>query len=80
MHDGCSGSFTDGKQVLEKIRIMGFSEGLVPMPLPIKCNCGKEFQMTTFEAKCPYCNMTYAVTPCHAFDPDNVMQAGILED
>ena len=31
MHDGCSGSFNDGIEVVEKLRMMGFSSQ--PMPL-----------------------------------------------
>lgn len=78
MHDGCTGSFTDGKDVADKVRMMGFSNQPMPMPLNIKCeNCENEFEMDTFEDKCPVCNMVYAVTPCHAFDPDNVSAAGI---
>ncbi len=76
MHDGCAGSFENGKQVLAKVRAMGFSGGLMPMPLPIECECGKTFEMETFESHCPHCGMIFAVTPCHAFDPENVMMAG----
>ncbi len=76
MHDGCSGSFESGKEVLMKVRMMGFSTGYMPMPLAVNCECGIEFQMETFEGKCPECGMTYAVTPCHAFDPANIMAAG----
>jgi len=77
MHDGCSGSFTDGKQVVDKVRMMGFSEQFMPMPLNVPCVvCEKEFEMETFEAKCPECGAVHAVTPCHAFDPANVMSAG----
>ena len=32
MHDGCSGSFNDGIEVVEKLRMMGFSSQ--PMPVP----------------------------------------------
>jgi len=47
------------------------------VPLTIKCEeCGEEFQMETYEYKCPGCGMVYGVTPCHAFDPANVMAAG----
>lgn len=78
MHDGCAGSFENGKQVADKVRVMGFSLQMMPMPLNIKCeNCEKEFIMEKFESKCPECNMVYAVTPCHAFDQDNVQAAGI---
>ena len=78
MHDGCSGSFQSGKQTADKIRTMGFSDQLMPMPLDIKCHgCGEEIEMATFETKCPKCKMVHAVTPCHAFDSDNIKAAGI---
>ena len=78
MHDGCSGSFENGKEVADKVRMMGFDIQMMPMPLNIKCeNCENDFEMETFEGKCPDCNMVYAVTPCHAFDPANVKPAGI---
>jgi ribosomal protein S27E len=77
MHDGCSGSFENGQQVVNKVRQMGFSEGAMPMAMDIECSdCGKTFSMETFETKCPECGMVYGVTPCHAFDPANVMPAG----
>ena len=78
MHDGCAGSFENGKQVVDKVRQMGFSEQPMPMPLEIKCvECEETFEMENFEDKCPKCNMIYGVTPCHAFDPANVQAAGI---
>jgi hypothetical protein len=77
MHEGCSGSFENGKQVVDKIRMMGFANQPMVMPLTIKCTeCGEEFEMECHEGKCPNCHMVYGVTPCHAFDPDNVMAAG----
>ena len=77
MHDGCSGSFTDGKEVVDKVRMMGFAGQFMPMALTIKCGvCDGSFEMATFEAKCPECGAVHAVTPCHAFDPANVMTAG----
>ena len=78
MHDGCSGSFKNGQDVVDKVRQMGFSEQFMPLPLEIKCEeCGDTFEMETFESSCPKCNMVYGVTPCHAFDPENVKAAGI---
>ena len=78
MHDGCAGSFETGKQVVDKVRTMGFAEQVMPMPLDIKCEeCGTDFSMETFESKCPKCEMVYGVVPCHAFDVANVAQAGI---
>jgi len=76
MHEGCSGSFESGKQVVNKLRAMGFSSGNIPLPLEIECGeCGKKFMMETFEARCE-CGMVYGVTPCHAFAPENVQAAG----
>jgi Zn finger protein HypA/HybF involved in hydrogenase expression len=78
MHDGCNGSFSNGAEVVDKVRFMGFAEQMIPMSLQITCvECGKEFEMTTFEDHCPHCGMVYGVTPCHAFDASNVMPAGI---
>lgn len=77
MHDGCSGSFNSGLDVLQKVRMMGFAQQMMPMPLPMTCSdCGEQFQMSTFEFACPKCGMIYAVTPCHAFDPAQVQAAG----
>ena len=77
MHQGCSGSFQDGKQVIEKIRMMGFANMPIANPLEIICvECGQRFQMEYHESKCPNCNMIYGVTPCHASHADNVMAAG----
>lgn len=78
MHDGCGGSFENGKQVVDKIRMMGFAGQFMPMPFEITCsNCEAVFTMETFEGKCPNCGMVFGVTPCHAFDPENVKAAGI---
>ena len=77
MHDGCSGSFQNGKQVVDKVRMMGFSDGALPMPLDIKCSCGNTFQMDFFEDQCPACKMVYAVTPCSSHDPSKAQPAGI---
>lgn len=76
-HEGCAASFEHGEQVVDKVRAMGFSEGALPMPMTITCHeCQKDFEMETFESKCPHCGMVYGVTPCHAGDPTNVMAAG----
>ncbi|PID26991.1 MAG: hypothetical protein CR982_07375 [Candidatus Cloacimonadota bacterium] len=77
-HEGCSGSFENGKQVVDKVRLMGFANQYMPVPMNLKCeNCNNEFEMERYEEHCPKCNMVYAVTPCHAFDPSNVSAAGI---
>ncbi|ERJ12193.1 hypothetical protein [Haloplasma contractile] len=77
MHEGCSGSFDNGRQMVDKVRMMGFSEGVLPIPHEIKCECGETFEMEFFESNCPNCNMVYGVTPCSAHDPSKVMPAGI---
>jgi Zn finger protein HypA/HybF involved in hydrogenase expression len=77
-HDGCSGTFANGMMVADKVRQMGFDQQFMPMPFDMNChNCKKVFEMEKFETHCPNCGMVYAVTPCHAFDPENVMAAGI---
>jgi len=78
MHDGCSGSFEDGKQVVDKVRMMGFNVQAMPVAAVFDChNCGEQITMVTMEYKCPHCGMVYGVTPCHAFDIENIMAAGI---
>ncbi|NLL80907.1 MAG: hypothetical protein GX231_01220 [Tissierellia bacterium] len=78
MHDGCTGSFGDGKQVVDKIRMMGFNTQLMPSNVKIKCiECGEEFEMTHLETKCPHCNMVYGVTPCSVNYPERIKAAGI---
>ncbi|MFZ4464985.1 MAG: hypothetical protein ACOYN5_14150 [Bacteroidales bacterium] len=77
-HEGCSGSFSNGKMMADKVRQMGFNEQWMPMPFELECeNCQTKFLMERFESHCPECNMVYAVTPCHAFDPVHIMAAGI---
>lgn len=78
MHEGCTGSFGTGKEVIDKLRMMGFGEKPMPAGTRIKCdNCGEEFEMKTLESKCPACNMVYGVTPCSANDPSRIQAAGI---
>jgi Zn finger protein HypA/HybF involved in hydrogenase expression len=78
MHDGCGGCFDNGKQVADKVRMMGFDQSMVPAPLDIACShCGNAFNMETMVSACPVCNMVYAVTPCHCTHADHAMAAGI---
>jgi Zn finger protein HypA/HybF involved in hydrogenase expression len=78
VHDGCSGTFADGKMIADKVRQMGFNLMHMPVPFDIKCeNCGNTFEMDCFESHCPHCDMVYAVTPCHAYDPAHIMAAGV---
>jgi hypothetical protein len=74
MHDGCSASFGAANEVVDKVRMMGFADQFLPVPLQIVCRgWSREFEMETFEAECPGCGAIHAVTPCHAFDPANVV-------
>lgn len=77
MHEGCTGGGSTGKQMVDKLRMMGFSEGALPFPTEITCECNATFMMETFEAKCPHCGMVYGVTPCSAHDPEAIKPAGI---
>jgi hypothetical protein len=78
MHDGCIGSFESGAQVVNKLRMMGFSGYALPTPTEINCEgCQTVFVMETLEAKCSNCGMVYGVTPCHATDTASIQAAGI---
>ncbi len=78
MHDGCSGSFLNGRQIADKVRMMGFDSMAIPNPLDIDCvNCKSLFKMETMVSQCPSCHMVYAVTPCHSNSAQDVQAAGI---
>lgn len=78
MHDGCSGSFGNGKQIVNKLRQMGFSGMPMPLAVPVSCqSCETTFMMETMEARCEHCGMVYGVTPCHANDRSAIQAAGI---
>lgn len=78
MHEGCTGSFDSGKQVVDKIRMMGFNTRPMPMPVEIECvECRNIFEMTHLETKCPHCGMVYGVTPCSTAYPDRIKAAGV---
>ena len=78
MHDGCSGrDFASGREVVDKLRMMGFGSGMIPEPLELDCQrCGALMRMTTFEFACPACGAVHGVTPCHASSPRHVRCAG----
>jgi len=77
MHEGCSGTFNDGLQVLQKLRMMGFNTQPMPVPAYLKCReCDEDIVMVTFEFECPHCKMIHVVTPCHAFEAKNIVAAG----
>ncbi len=78
MHDGCTGSFGTGREVVDKIRMMGFNTRPMPGDVKIQClECGNEFEMTHLETKCPTCGMVYGVTPCSVQYPERIKAAGV---
>ncbi|MBA3009176.1 MAG: hypothetical protein KKF12_20845 [Proteobacteria bacterium] len=78
MHDGCSGAFESGKQIVDKIRMMGFNSTPLACPLEINChNCHTLFQMETMESRCPSCGMVYGITPCHSHSSEFAKAAGV---
>lgn len=77
MHDGCTGATGSGMEVLQKVRMKGFSDKAMPMVQTFDCvACETEIQMTTLEYKCPTCHMVYAVTPCSAHDQSRIQAVG----
>ncbi len=77
MHEGCTGKYENGLQVIQKLRMMGYNSQTMPMPAVFDCkDCNETITMTTFEFKCPHCEMVYGVTPCHASDVNSIMAAG----
>lgn len=77
MHDGCTGASGDGLQMLQKIRMKGFSNKAMPAVAKFTCeSCEAVVEMTTLEYKCPSCDMVYAVTPCSAADVSRIRPAG----
>ncbi len=78
MHDACSDTFQTGKQIVDKIRTMGFNVNPLGAELKIKCtNCDTAFLMAYMEAQCPSCKMVYGVTPCHSHSAQFVKAAGV---
>jgi hypothetical protein len=54
MHNGCSGTYESGKEIVDKIRMMGFNATPLASALEIDCsNCRTHFQMEIMEAQCP---------------------------
>jgi hypothetical protein len=78
MHQGCDGGFGSGAGVVDKLRMMGFSNTPLPNEVDMVCEgCGKIITARTMESKCGNCGMVYGVTPCHANDPRSIQAAGV---
>lgn len=76
-NDGCAPDLNDGKAIVDKVRQVKLSLGLLEVPHLVTCECGTEFRMVHFEEKCPKCEMVYGVTPCSSHDSNNIKPAGI---
>lgn len=76
MSEGCEGSLGKGREVIDLVRTKGFSDKAMDNPLEISCECGRTFQMETFESRCPDCGTVYGVTPCHSDSVENVRSGG----
>ena len=78
MSCGCDASkLTEGKAIVDHVKSKG-KENLAPsVSHHISCECGETFILETVIMNCPYCEMTYAVTPCSSDDINNIKPAGI---
>lgn len=76
-NDGCAPDLNDGKAIVDKVRLVQVSNGIMEQPFVIECECGQPFTMKTFEARCPNCDMVYGVTPCSSHIKTNIKAAGI---
>ena len=78
MHNACSSPDQSGRDVVDKIRMMGFNTAPVAAPFEMNCShCGSGFTMDYMETRCPSCGMVYGVTPCQAHNMSSVKPAGI---
>lgn len=73
----CGCEFENGQAVADKVRMKGFADREMPQVTTIDCSCGQSYQKTKLIDQCPHCQMTYAVTPCSADDPQYIVPAGI---
>ncbi len=76
-NDGCAPDLTDGKAVVDKVRLVQVGMGLLETPHVVECECKQPFTMRHFEERCPNCGMVYGVTPCSSHDANNIKTAGI---
>jgi len=82
IHHGFIEEFRSEKQVEQKSWRMDVSHQLMPMPMTMTMvfKNGKENSaLKSFEDECPDCSMVYAVTPCLAYDPENIMASGLRD-
>ncbi len=73
----CGCEFKNGQAVADKVRMKGFADREMPQITTVNCSCGQSYQKTKLIDQCPHCQMTYAVTPCSADDPQYIVPAGI---
>lgn len=76
-NDGCAPDLADGKAIVDKVRQVKLTNGLLEIPHFVICVCGNKFEMVHFEEKCSKCGMVYGVTPCSSHDVNNIKPSGI---
>ena len=76
-NDGCAPDLNDGKAIVNKVRQVKVSEGLLETSHIVQCECGESFKMVHYEETCSNCGMVYGVTPCSSHDKKNIKPAGI---
>lgn len=76
-NDGCAPDLTNGKAIVDKVRMVQVSNGELQIKHDVSCECGTVFKMETFETECPSCHMVYGVTPCSSHDKNNIRPAGV---
>ncbi|MGL5296673.1 MAG: hypothetical protein ACRDAO_07000 [Culicoidibacterales bacterium] len=75
---GCGTSQKGGTAIVDKVRMKGMADELMPTAYELACvQCNESFIMETYVATCPNCEMVYGVTPCSASDVTNIKPAAI---
>ncbi|WP_042355616.1 hypothetical protein [Bacillus rubiinfantis] len=77
MSCGCTSRLTDGRAIVDHVKVKGKQHLAPTVAHEINCDCGETFTLETVIMNCPKCGMTYAVTPCGSADKENIKQAGI---
>ncbi|WP_026960248.1 hypothetical protein [Aliagarivorans taiwanensis] len=77
MSCGCGTDHSDGKAIIDRLRVKGLADKPMKQSYQINCECQSEFTMTTFSASCPQCGMVFGVTPCSQHALENIKPAGV---
>lgn len=75
---GCGTPQKGGTAIVDKVRLKGMADALMPEAHDLTCEaCQGTFTMTTYVATCPNCQMVYGVTPCSADNRANIKAAAV---